>query len=224
MHDVAVVKSLGTSAPAAAPSAVRVARPGWRDPRLWIGIAIVAACVVAGARLFASADDTVEVWSVRSDTPIGSRVSDADLEVQHVRFSDLGALDRYFQADEELPEEMVLTRAIGEGELLPRAAVGSAKDADVVQVPLLLDAGRVPPSVTAGSRVNVWMSGAKQPLGNPVLEDVEVISKGSSADALSSDGQVQLTLAVEPSDEQAFFTLSAGEDEPTFTVVATNGK
>ena len=34
------------------------------DPRLWVGVAIVAVCVVAGARLLAAADDTVAVWAV----------------------------------------------------------------------------------------------------------------------------------------------------------------
>ena len=38
-------------------------RPAWRDPRLWIGVVLVAASVVAGARLLAAADDTVQVWA-----------------------------------------------------------------------------------------------------------------------------------------------------------------
>ena len=41
--------------------------PGWRDPRLWIGIAIVAVSVVAGARLLAAADDSVTVWAAAAD-------------------------------------------------------------------------------------------------------------------------------------------------------------
>ena len=40
-----------------APAATRVARPGWRDPRLWIGLLIVAGSVVLGARLLAAVDD-----------------------------------------------------------------------------------------------------------------------------------------------------------------------
>ena len=60
-----------TSAPPAAPggppTALRLRNPSWRDPRLWVGVALVLVSVVAGARLLASADDTVGVWSASSD-------------------------------------------------------------------------------------------------------------------------------------------------------------
>ena len=33
--------------------------PGWRDPRLWIGVAIVAVSVLVGALVLGTSDDTV---------------------------------------------------------------------------------------------------------------------------------------------------------------------
>ena len=41
------------------PRATRSRRPGWRNPRLLIGLALVAGSVLVGARLVAAADDTV---------------------------------------------------------------------------------------------------------------------------------------------------------------------
>ncbi|WP_299052203.1 hypothetical protein [uncultured Nocardioides sp.] len=40
------------------PVATRARTPGWRDPRLWIGVLIVAVSVVVGVRLVSSADDS----------------------------------------------------------------------------------------------------------------------------------------------------------------------
>ena len=41
-------------------------RPGWRDPRLWVGVVLVTGSVVAGARLLAAADDMAPVWAASS--------------------------------------------------------------------------------------------------------------------------------------------------------------
>ncbi|MBW6551905.1 hypothetical protein MMA91_24640, partial [Salmonella enterica] len=59
----------------APPPAVRASTPGWRDPRLWVGVAIVAVSVVGGARLLASADDTVAVYGVVTDMGAGDEVT-----------------------------------------------------------------------------------------------------------------------------------------------------
>ncbi len=57
---------------AAVPRATRSRRPGWRNPRLLLGIVLVAGSVVLGARLLAAADDTVAVWAVAADLPTGA--------------------------------------------------------------------------------------------------------------------------------------------------------
>src|SRR5690242_3116816 len=76
--------SAGTGTPT---QAARTRRPGWRDPRLWVGVAIVAACVAIGARVLGSADETVGVWAVRADAGTGAILSRDDLEVRRVHFA-----------------------------------------------------------------------------------------------------------------------------------------
>ena len=87
--------------PTPVPPATRASRPGWRDPRLWIGVVIVAVSVVGGARLMASADDTVGVWSVAVDAGPGTRLSADDLVAHRVRFADAGDVDGYFTVERD---------------------------------------------------------------------------------------------------------------------------
>ncbi|WP_017936036.1 hypothetical protein [Nocardioides sp. Iso805N] len=160
---------LGSSAAATAsvggattspPSAVRATRPGWRDPRLWIGIAIIAACVVVGVRVLGAADDTVAVWSVKADAGAGATLSRADLEVHRVHFAAASDLAGYYRADAEMPTQVLLARAVGHGELLPRSAVSVGAASDTVQVPLAVDPAQVPPAVASGSVIDVYVVGA----------------------------------------------------------------
>ncbi|MBZ5740115.1 hypothetical protein [Nocardioides mangrovi] len=202
------------------PAATRATTPGWRDPRLWIGLLIVALSVVAGSRLLASADDTVAVWAVAADAGAGAELTDADLVVHRVRFADGDDLSAYYAADDELPATLRLVRAVGAGELLPRAAVGAADaPSDVVELPVGVDPAQVPPSVRAGSVVDVYLLGGKGDAG-PVLEEVTVVSASSPESGFGSvGGQLQLVLAV-PQEAAADFLAAVGaSDQPTLTVV-----
>ena len=51
-------------------------------------LSAVAASVVAGARVLATADDTVQVWAAASDMGAGDRLTEADLVASRVRFAD----------------------------------------------------------------------------------------------------------------------------------------
>jgi hypothetical protein len=206
--------------------AVRATTPGWRDPRLWIGIAIVAVSVVAGARLLASADDTVAVWAVADDMGAGDLVSDVDLVVRRVRFADGGDLDRYFRADDTLPADLQLTRGVGAGELLPRAAVGAAAEADRLQVSVEVAPGRVPTSVDEGAVVDVFVLDAGDPgrrprheLG-PALAEVTVVDAPAADDGFgSTTGLRQLVLAVPEAEVTGFYTLLGSMQDPAISVV-----
>src|SRR6195952_1575831 len=70
------------------PAARRAAAPGWRDPRLWVGVAIVAASVLVGALVLGSSDDTVPVWAAGDAMGAGHVLTSDDLTVRRVRFAD----------------------------------------------------------------------------------------------------------------------------------------
>jgi hypothetical protein len=208
------------------PAAARARRPGWRDPRLWVGIAIVAASVVVGARVLAAADDTEAVWSLRADAGDGETLTADDLVSVRVRFQDAGELDRYFRVDDELPADLRLDRALGEGELLPRAAVGDADDADSRQVPLAVPPEQLPPSVGPGSTVDVYLvagtpsgGGARPETGTKVLEEVTVVDVASPESGLGVGGVQQVVVSVPTADVEPFYERLAALEAPVVAVV-----
>jgi hypothetical protein len=220
---------LGNPGAQAPPVAVRARTPGWRDPRLWIGIAIVAVSVVAGARLLASADDTVAVWATASDMGAGDLVTEADLEVRRVRFADGEDLDRYFRADDELPADLQLTRGVGAGELLPRAAVGAAAEGDRLQVSIEVAPGRVPTAVDSGAVVDVYVldpGGADPGRGSRDLEGLDpALAEATVVDAPAPDasfgatsGLRQLVLAVPEEEVAGFYALLGSMQDPAIHV------
>lgn len=216
LHDVHVSRDLGNSpGTPVPPPALRAARRGWRDPRLWLGVLLIAGSVVLGARLLAAADDTVTVWGMAADRGSGTPVAADDLEVQRVRFTDGAALAHYFPADQPVPEDLVLTRAVGAGELLARSAVGAAGDVPELEVPLAVDPQRVPPDVGTGSVVDVWVTGSDR----PALSGVTVVAAPSYDDGLALSGTRQVVVAVDDERAAAFERALGKLDDPVIRIL-----
>jgi len=232
LQNEGVSRDLGIPGASVPPPATRVARPGWRDPRLWVGVLLLTGSVVAGARLLAGADDTVAVWAVVDDRGPGSAVTGADLTTTRVRFADDTDLGRYFAADEELPDGLVLTRGVGAGELLARSAVGAAEDARLLQVPLEVDPNRVPPQVETGSVVDVWVTDAAGARGArtggsagpgeraaPALSEVTVVAAPDDDDTFAVTGARQLVVAVADDVAAEFERLLGSLQEPVLRIL-----
>ena len=215
------------------PPALRGHRPAWRDPRLWVGIVLVAASVVVGARVLAAADDTVRVWAAAGDLGAGQRIGADDLVAERVRFGDHDALAGYYTVDDELPADLELTRSVAKGELLPRGAVGTPEQTGLVEVPIAVEPELVPPSVGTGDLVDVYIvapisadtqgsqSGQthEPPPTGPALSGATVVDAPELSSSFGTSGKRQLVLAVAEADAPAFFALLARYDTPSLTVV-----
>ncbi|NPC95869.1 hypothetical protein [Nocardioides sp. zg-DK7169] len=207
--------------PSAVPVATRSRRPGWRDPRLWAGVAVVAVSVVVGSRVLAAADDRVPVWAVSADLGAGAVLTADDLVVHEVGFADGAHLEGYFGADEEVPADLRLLRPVGAGELLPRSAVGAADETSTVHVPVAVD--QVPPAVGPGSTVDVYLvagAGADPATtaAGPALDDVAVVEAPAPDDAFAAGGRRQLVLAVDETDVAGFFDRLGRSGDAVVTV------
>ena len=113
------------------------------------------------------------------------------------------------------------------GELLPRAAVGSAEDAALRQVPISVASDQVPGSVGAGDLVDVYLrpatrsgcTGSAVCSGRPVLTGVTVLDAPPADEAFGAQGGRMLVLGVHDTDAHRFFRLLASTDDPSLTVV-----
>jgi SAF domain len=149
------VSDLATALPDS-PTARRGIRSRWRDPRLLLGVLLVLASVLVGARVLAGADDTTPVWAATRDLPAGSQVSADDVEVVDVSFgSEVGTA--YLSATTPLASGLTLAKPVAAHELLTQSAVDSASVGPVAQLPLGVDSSLMPSDLAPGDVVDVWV-------------------------------------------------------------------
>lgn len=204
------------------PTASRSSPTGWRDPRLWIGIALVTGSVVAGARLLAGADDMTSVWSASSDLVAGQTLSADDLISTRVRFDEGADEQRYLAVDDELPAGLTLDRPLAAGELVPASALGQAAEVDTVAVSIAVSAVHVPTDLTRGSRVDVWVIGedrSQRAAAELVLDDVLILDAPIVSDSFASATSRQLVLAVPQDDEESLGLVLAASGDDRVRVV-----
>ena len=142
--------------PAPRPTA-RLRRPGWKDPRLLVGIVVVALSVALGSWAVSTASRTVTVYAAGAAlTPgtTGTEPVKIDLLVEiEVR---LGAqTDRYLLVADGLSDEAVVLRTVAAGELVPASSLGAAADLAVRAVAVPVTTG-LSERIVAGAAVDVW--------------------------------------------------------------------
>ena len=212
--------------PGEVPPATRATSPGWRDPRLWIGVVLVTGSVVAGARILSGADDMTSVWAASSDLATGQTLTADDLEPVRVRFDETADHDRYLGVDDELPTTLTLTRPLSSGELVPAAALGEQAADDTVSLSIAVAPEHVPTDLVRGSRVDVWVVADRtlaqrrgRAAAELVLGDVAVIDAPVVSDAFASATSRQLVLAVPETDEESLGEVLAAVGDDRVRVV-----
>ncbi len=176
----------------------------------------------------AAADDTILVWSAERDLAAGEQVTSDDLSARAVRFVEGPGLAEYLLAETGVPEGTRVGRSVGAGELLPRSALAPATDTGVIEVPVAVDAGQLPPSVGAGSIVSVWVAGevaptdTQTPRATLVLADVVVIEAPRVTDAFGAGAERQLVLGV-PVDQAGDLAAAVGAAASGRVVITRQG-
>lgn len=190
----------------ASPRARRLATPRWLDTRLVLGVLLVLFAVVAGARVFASADRYSQVYVAKHDLVPGERLTSDDLSVGRVRLTDAGHL---YIAAGSAPVGYVVARYVGAHELLPVGALSSGApalaDSRLVTVPVT--AGHLPPSLDRGGLVDVYVTpkvgaGTAPPAPVLVLANAAVQSRSGGSRTFGGDSALAVVLAV-PADRVA---------------------
>ncbi len=180
----------------ASPPAKRVQRGRWRDPRLWLGVVLVVASIVVGARLFAASDDTVAVWVLDVEGTAGMDVGADDVRAVDVHFGNASDAGRYLVAGASFPPGLHLVHDVAAGELLAVTAVTDAAGDVPAQLPLGVPGSGMPSDLARGDVVEVWAvpTGADRQ-SSLVLGSVPVVAVAAAGqDGVSGDRQVLVSL------------------------------
>jgi hypothetical protein len=186
----------------AGPVPRRVRPPRWLDLRLVLGVLLVLGSVLLGARVLATADATVPVWSVTADLAAGTVLGPEDLAAVDVRLGD--AAGAYLSTGTD-PAGRTLARAVRAGELLPRAVLEEPED--LVQVALPVQAGYVPPGLARGAVVDVY--GVTDPAGTTTGEGVVLVVGAAPVQAVS--GRAEGVLSTTATSVQVVVAVPAAD-------------
>lgn len=211
---------------ASPPSASRLTSRRWRDPRLAVGVALVAGSVVLGSRVLASADDTTPVWSLASDVNAGSAIASDAVSVDDVQLADGGDTSLYLPGDEPFPAGLVATHDLLAGELIGHSDVGQPADRGGAELPVAVQDGHRPADLSAGDLVDVWVTASAGEMVQPgqrVLTAVEVVAVDGSGASLGGGSGAVVLLGLEKPDPATMADTVAAITSGTVVLVRVAG-
>jgi hypothetical protein len=213
----------------ASPQAIRLRRPGWRDPRLLLGLLLVAGAVALGTVAVQAAGRTVPVLTARTAVVPGEPVDRGDLVVREVRLAE--AEGEYLRADAAVDPDLVAVRAIGAGELVPVDAVATGAALDVRAV-AVRPSNELSRAVVEGAVVDLWFVAATEgasdaaaaaPAAVPLAQGVTVAEVGEDSASLTASGPTVHVL-VPTADLPGVLAALAGDGTVEVVPVAGSGR
>ena len=204
----------------------RMRRPSWRDPRLGVGILLVVASVALGSWAVSRADATVEVYQASGPLTPGEAIDLDDLQIVQIRLD--GVEGVYLVPGGEL-EDMVITRTVDAGELVPLAALGDPGMLDLRPVQVSMPAA-MQDVVTPGSRVDLWVA-LPEPASTQrtwqapelLVEGVEVREVHADTSVFAGSDTVQVQVLVPTADVPDVLAALAADGQITIVPVLGGG-
>lgn len=164
-----------TGADLRSPQPRRISAPRWLDVRLLIGVGLVLASVIAGARLVSSASKTRPVLAAARDLAAGTRLAGGDLVVVRVKLGREQAAVYLSRINEAVGSD--LAQPLTAGELVPAAALAAVPAQTTLTVRL---PGAAAPQLHRGQRIELWVSSPSCP-ATVLVPDVTVQAVRSGA-------------------------------------------
>ncbi|MCW4464401.1 hypothetical protein OK351_02600 [Glutamicibacter sp. MNS18] len=196
-----------------AATAPRLRRAGWKEPRLLLGLLLVAASIVGIVFLVNAMDERTGVYVAKTDITLGEPITDTNTEVVQVQLGE--SLRHYLPAADGAMDGVRANTYIGAGQLIAqdfitRSELGSRRP---INIDLPVD---LSPAITPGSRVDVWIA-QREPgsatYGTPELlaNLMEVSARSERAAGLVGQRGVNLELLVEPDHLEPLLQALANE-------------
>ncbi len=210
------------------PAATRLRPPSWRNARLLAGVALVLGSAAVGSLVVARVDDRVPMYAARQALVPGQTLSVDQLTRVDVQLADVA--DGYLSGGGPPPEGAVVLREVRAGELVPLAALGSAKDA--ARQPLMLTVEATSASaLVVGSVVDVYVnlpshgSGAEQDFAGAerALERAPVVALPTSGTRLGGGAGATRAVQVMVPDDRVRGLIDQIDQGARITVVPVAG-
>lgn len=170
------------------------------DPRLIIGIVLVAGSIAGVVGVVQSTAQTTTVYALGQAVAAGDTITAEQLTAVEVS----AATPTKLYLTEASAESYIATRPIGAGELVPLTALGDADTSSaavVVSIP-----GELPGGISTGTTVEIWSAAAGERMGTydapQVLVAQAQVIRVIEQDDFVATAQVDVELRI-PDDEVA---------------------
>lgn len=197
--------------------AARAGRPGVVNRRTVLGVLLVGLSVAGGYGILQEADRTVPVWVVARDLASGSVIGADSLRVERVSLPD--RLESEYATTSEQLEGSVVTRPLGEGELVPNGWVAAAPASEGRSITIPIDPEHaVGGQLRPGDLVDLFATFDPSDIRArtvSLVREAEVIDTVSAGGLVMGDSSVVgLTVSVTPDEAQriAFASRTAQID------------
>lgn len=208
------------------PLTKRLTRPGWRDPRLGVGVVLLASSVALGAWTVDAASATTPIYAARSTLTPGDPVTAADLVLVE---ANPAAPEGTYLTPKDMTEGVVL-RAVGAGELVPTAAV--APEATLDRRPIVLEVpGGLPAAVAPGAVVELWVApqvsvGTGQEAEPPkrVAKRLEVAAVSDDSSMLGGGVSTSVEVLVDVSEVESVIAAKASGGQLVIVPIESSGR
>ncbi len=195
-------------------------RAFWGDARFLLGILLIVASVAGVWLVVAAARQTAPAYAATRTLVPGQAITADDLRQVEVA---LGQVGEAYLAPGDGNDDLVATRTIEAGELVPAEAVGDADDARTTNV-VVQSSVEVPASVDAGTGVEVWaaplLETGEYDEPRILIADATVVSV-TRDDSMMGGGAASLELVIPRADVAA--ALAALAHEAAISVIPAAG-
>lgn len=181
----------------------------WVDPRFVVGVVLVVLSIVGVWWLVTSSSRTVPVYAVTETLTPGTVLDPSQLRIVETRLG--AAQPGYLGADTPPGDELIVTRSIVAGELVPLSALGDASSLGVTTL-VVEPSGRLGADIDTGTGVDLWSAAPiDDGYGTPeVLVQAAIVVRASEEEGfLARGGSTALELAVPRSSVAAVLAATA---------------
>jgi hypothetical protein len=213
---VIVERIVMATLPSAPPRRIRI------DPRVVLGLALVAASTLGVTGVVQGLNRTMPVYRAAEPLVPGARIGAADLVATPVR---LGPADSLYLTGPVPADGYVVTRTIAAGEIVPLSALGSAAGLNTASVVVDLST-RLSGSIVPSAVVDLWSApkkaGSTTEYGAPVV----LVSGATVVRTIAPQGLVtsvqQNTVELQVPREDVAAVLQAVADGDRISAVAVS--